>query len=56
MANDMRAGSYRPGQRDHPHLMMAGQRIANGFAAAKQHVEDASREDVFCQLGQLQRS
>ena len=56
MANDMRAGGYRSGQRDHPHLMMAGQRIANGFAAAKQHVEDAGREDVFCQLGQLQRS
>lgn len=55
MADDMFPSSNRTGQRDHTNFFMSGKRIADRFSPAKQHVQDACREDIFCQLSQLQR-
>ena len=55
MADDMFPGSNRTGQRDHTDFFMPGKRVTDRFSPAKQHVQDACREDIFCQLPQLQR-
>lgn len=55
MADDMGAGGNRPGQGNHPHFRVGGQRIAHRFAAAEQYVDHPFRENIFCQLCQLQR-
>ena len=55
VADNMRAGGNRTGQRHHAHLRMGGERIADGSAAAKQHVKHPGGENLFCQFAQLQR-
>ena len=54
MADDMRAGGDRTGQRHHADFRVSGQRIADRGAAAKQHVKHPGRENVFCQLTQFE--
>ena len=55
MANDMGSGGNRSGQGDHSHFNVGGQGVAHRFTTAKQHVDNPLREDIFCQLRQLQR-
>lgn len=55
MADDMGPGGNRSGQGDHSHFNVGGQGVAHRFTAAKQHVDNPLREDIFCQLRQLQR-
>ena len=55
MADDMFPGRDRTGQRNHADLLVPGERVADRFPATKQHVQNARREDIFCQLCQLQR-
>ncbi len=47
MADDVFPSGDRTCQRHHPHFGMSGQRISHRFASAKQHVNHASREDIF---------
>jgi len=42
-------------QRNHPDFFMTGQRIAYRFATAKQHVDNASRINIFGKISQLKR-
>ena len=51
----MFSGGNRASERNHTDFFVTGQRISYGFAATKQHVQHAWREDIFRQFRQLQR-
>lgn len=55
IADDMRTGGDRPGQRYHAHPLVAGQRIADFSSLTEQNIDHARREQVGQQAGQIQR-
>ncbi|MNN30331.1 hypothetical protein D3C81_1439760 [compost metagenome] len=53
-ADDVRAGRDRASQRDHTHLGVGNQRVADRLAAAEEDVEHAGRQYVLGQFAEAQ--